>query len=73
MIVEVLLKGILLIIKPLFTLIKTLIPTIGIPINFISALGIILTTTSQANNFMYFIMRRHMLYIVPIIVNVSNI
>lgn len=55
MIFEVLLKGLCFVLKILFTLIKSLFPFISIPANFFVALAKILSTTEQANNFIYFI------------------
>lgn len=56
MIVEVFIKTLLNMVKFLFNGIKILFPFIGIPIGFGTALGTIISTTSQANNFIHFML-----------------
>lgn len=56
MIINMILDFIIFIVKILFQLVKSLFPVISVPLQWAYALGIILTTVSQANNFIYFML-----------------
>lgn len=68
MIFEVLLKGLAFILKILFTAVKSVFPFISVPATFFVALAKILTTTEQANNFIYFILGDTAFILVPSII-----
>lgn len=56
MIIEVIIKGLLKVAELLVNLIKSIFPFISIPEVFGTSLGIIITTTTQANNFIHFML-----------------
>ena len=66
--VEALIKGILTIAKYLFTAIKGAVPWFGVPVNYATALVVILSTCTQANNFLYFIMGDTASVLVPSVI-----
>lgn len=65
MIVETLIKGIIYIIKNIFIILKSLFPMISVPIQFAYCLNIILSTTQQANNFIYFMLGDTAFILIP--------
>lgn len=56
MLPEVLYKGITLIIKYIFHIVKSMFPAITLGVEFSRCLSVILTCCSQANNFLHFIL-----------------
>lgn len=68
MIVEALLKGLIYIIKSIFILVKSLVPVVSVPVQFAYVLAIIIGTTTQANNFIYFILGDTAFILIPSII-----
>ncbi len=56
MIIETIINGLLKVVELLFSTIKTLFPFFDIPNAYGVALGVIITTTTQANNFIHFML-----------------
>lgn len=68
MIISMILDFIIFIVKILFQLIKSLFPAISIPLQWGYCLAIILSTVSQANNFIYFMLGDTAFILIPSLV-----
>ena len=68
MLVNVILDFILFIVKILWQLVKSLVPQFTIPIQFGYVLTVILSTTQQANNFIYFLVGDTAFVLIPTLI-----